>query len=1034
MNNTFSRFPPQVIQASAGTGKTYRLTNRYISLLFAGLSPDRILATTFTRKAAGEILERVFRRISEGAIERDGALHLATAFGDASVSQASCLRKLVDLTKQQHRLAICTLDSFCSQVASVFALELGIPPGWRIADTSTQLRLMRDAIQSVLSKHGDDVLFPLLVLLSRGAAEREVQGSMERRISSSISFYYSSAESAWGRLSLGRPRGREEIEEVVRSLNELPPPVTKSGKPDARWRASVEESARCAMGEDWERFIATGVPKKLISGDTTFYGSAIPPETCRAFQLLLEHAIVRLIQPYQDESISVHKFLSLFAEAYEELKLRARVLTFDDIKRAIALSEEKPHFHDIYYRLDCHFSHLLLDEFQDTSSYEWKVFKPLADELLSKADGESSFFCVGDLKQAIYGWRGGDSRIFSGLSEEWPILGEPETMSNCRRCSAPVIDVVNRVFSSLSHNPAVQPYRKVVDDWSKAFSHHTSECQHLGFVRVETVRGRRSALASIKRGAEIVQEIRSQAPSATIAVLVRSNTAVARCIHALAELGISASEEGDTPVTDSAAVRAVLSLLQLADHPGDTIARYHVISTPLGKLYEYSDLSSDREAARVGRAVYDSLCLQGYATVLHRITSAIVPSCDERDVQRLMQLVELAHSYQPRATTRCRDFIEFVTHQPVESSSGAPVRVMTVHRAKGLEFDAVVLPELDVPLARGKPPILLSREGPLELAHQVMVAPPSRILALHPDLQRMYKEAESSEVRDALCVLYVGMTRAKRALFMLLPEQETKGGEVKRVTLSRSFAEVIRHGLEISQEGLQLGEVLWYEGMRAASRDRSSPVAASRAISFQPSSSNRRRALIRQAPTADIQKGAVHLQTLLDPPAPSLRERGEVIHRLFASIQWLEDHSGGIEREYLSKVLGPDARFHQETITEFLDILGATSITRMLSKKTYPYVSEVWRERSFALYQGDSVLTGAFDRVVIDREGGQLLGAHIFDFKTESIEEGTLHEHIELHRRQLDAYREAVRAMLNLSETQIKTSLVFTSIREVHEI
>lgn len=1031
MSDLYSKFPPQVIQASAGTGKTYRLTNRYISLLFAGLSPDRILATTFTRKAAGEILERVFRRISAGAIEKEGALHLATAFGDASVSQSSCLRKLVELTKQQHRLAICTLDSFCSQIASVFSLELGIPPGWRIADNSTQLRLMREAIQGVLSRHGDDVLFPLLVLLSRGAAEREVQGSMERRISSSISFFYSSAESAWGKLDLEQLKGREEIEELIEMLPTLPAPLTKSGKPDARWGASVAESLRCARGEEWERFIAAGVPKKLITGDTTFYGASIPPETCRAFQLLLEHAIVRLIQPYREESASVHKFLSLFADAYEELKMRARVLTFDDIKRSIALAEEKPHFHDIYYRLDCHFSHLLLDEFQDTSSYEWKVFKPLADELLSKADGESSFFCVGDLKQAIYGWRGGDSRIFSGLNEEWPILGEPETMSNCRRCSAPVIEVVNKVFTSLSHNPAIQSYRRVVDEWSKAFSHHSSECEHLGFVKVETVKGRQSSL--IKRGAAIVQEVLLQAPSASVAVLVRSNNAVARCIHALAELGISASEEGDTPVTDSATVRAVLSLLQLADHPGDKIARYHVINTPLSKLYDYTDLSSDREAARVGRTVYDSLCLQGYATVLHRIIAAIVPSCDERDVQRLMQLVELAHSYQPRATTRCRDFIEFVNHQPVESSTGAAVRVMTVHRAKGLEFDAVVLPELDVPMARGKPPILLSRKGPLELAHQVMVTPPSKILALHPDLQRMYSEAESSEVRDALCVLYVGMTRAKRALFMLLPEQEMKGGDVKRAVIGKTFAEVIRHGLDISDD-LELGEKLWHEGMRVVPDTRTGGVTTTRAINFQPSSSKRRRALIRQAPSADIQKGAVHLQTLLESPSPTIKVKGEILHRLFASIEWLEDHPQGIDRRELARVLGPDGKFHGDTITEFLDIIGSTSIARLFSRRTFSDGCEVWRERSFALYQGDSVLTGAFDRVVVQRDRKEARGAHIYDFKTEGVAEGMLHDHIELHRRQLEVYREALSTMLNLSASEIKTFLVFTSLREVHEV
>src|SRR5688572_10523294 len=128
------RFPHLVIRASAGTGKTHQLALRYIALLAAGARPDEVLATTFTRKAAGEILDRVLYRLAQAAGDERSARELAEQTKDASLTPERCRELLVATIRSLHCLRIGTLDSFFLQVAGSFSHELGLPAGWSIGD------------------------------------------------------------------------------------------------------------------------------------------------------------------------------------------------------------------------------------------------------------------------------------------------------------------------------------------------------------------------------------------------------------------------------------------------------------------------------------------------------------------------------------------------------------------------------------------------------------------------------------------------------------------------------------------------------------------------------------------------------------------------------------------------------------------------------------------------------------------------------------------------------------------------------------
>src|SRR6056297_2150743 len=126
--------PNVLIRASAGTGKTFQLSNRFLILLHQGVSPDEILATTFTRKAAGEILDRVMVRLATAAMSAAAGQRLASELGLDALSHDACLAMLRSVIHHLHRLRICTLDAFFAQLAGSFSLELGLPSGWHIIE------------------------------------------------------------------------------------------------------------------------------------------------------------------------------------------------------------------------------------------------------------------------------------------------------------------------------------------------------------------------------------------------------------------------------------------------------------------------------------------------------------------------------------------------------------------------------------------------------------------------------------------------------------------------------------------------------------------------------------------------------------------------------------------------------------------------------------------------------------------------------------------------------------------------------------
>ncbi|MDX1565634.1 MAG: UvrD-helicase domain-containing protein, partial [Phycisphaeraceae bacterium] len=174
--------PHKLIRASAGTGKTFALTSRYLHLLASDIPPHHILATTFTRKAAGEIQQRVLSRLAEAVDSEPKARELSRQIGRPELRAGdyeSMLERLI-ATLDQWRIG--TLDSFFVGLAGAFWLELSLPAGWTIGEPVALADLRTEAIGRLLQESSAEDLALLLRLMNRGAAGVPVYEQLDRAV------------------------------------------------------------------------------------------------------------------------------------------------------------------------------------------------------------------------------------------------------------------------------------------------------------------------------------------------------------------------------------------------------------------------------------------------------------------------------------------------------------------------------------------------------------------------------------------------------------------------------------------------------------------------------------------------------------------------------------------------------------------------------------------------------------------------------------------------------------------------------------
>ncbi|MDR0522048.1 MAG: UvrD-helicase domain-containing protein, partial [Planctomycetaceae bacterium] len=965
-----------IIRASAGSGKTYQLSNTFLRILFdnqdrIGETVSSVLASTFTRKAAGEILDRIFQRLTAAALEPELINNPASEFKREGFPVDPVLLQhiVTEIARNLYKIRICTLDSVFNKIASSFSLELGLPPGWTIIEEAEYSAAVNEAVRRVLQKKPDEInallphvqeyqsvritsaiadlakqLLPLAQETSAGAWDHEKElaeftlGKMtEEQLRQHIEPYLN-AEQRYRILPQNKPKTK----------NAAPEPDKLFVKAFDKLIGEVQHLLAVKSADDWKVILKNGLGEKVTNKENRFNRKPVEGELLDFISRIVRHATAIQIEILIHKTKKTRELLDFVQKELEDIMFQKGGYRYDDITfrlgQTFRHSKSTLSQNVLAHRTDTETEHLLLDEFQDTNPQQWSIIRPFTDAVIQSRN--STFFCVGDLKQAVYGWRGGEAAIFDAVERYLTDSGvKPEDIEHyeemnrtTRRNSQAIIDTVNRVFLPIAGNEAVcKKSGEAALCWANWFGkteHQTlSKTKGHGCCVFEYVpdeesgdedmpdnEGNKSDTDNYDGGKIVninkpfwkhtikrVADLHRKHPNASIGVLFRAKTNIPVILHGLKkQQGIEASDEAGVPLTDSAAVQQILSVMTLIDHPGDTIARFHLAAGPLACHLPLQKYDDPLEAAVVSRKWRKKLMQNGYGETVKELAGFLSPHKESIDRQRLDKLQELAYRFDSRASgVRTRLFIETVKAERTETQTSGVVRVMTIHGAKGLEFDIVVLPDLTGSLI--KPP----KSGVISYTDADEPAKPADIVIryvgdtlqkiLPEKYQKVFHQWQANQIKESLAVLYVAMTRARSELVMLVPEKGigmTKNGEY-----SATFAGVLHAALagKFNAPGAlptvlyQTGDPDWFitGGTEAEQKIKPPPVIWT--------GLNRKRLLRylpRESPSGKEggrKEGEDYTPVNRPHTASSVRQPrdaallGTAVHACFAAVKWIDE-------------------------------------------------------------------------------------------------------------------------------------------------
>jgi ATP-dependent exoDNAse (exonuclease V) beta subunit len=659
------------------------------------------------------------------------------------------------------------------------------------------------------------------------------------------------------------------------------------------------------------------------------------------------------------------------------------------------------------------------------------------------------FFAVGDAKQSIYGWRGAKRHLLNQLPG-W--LGvEPESLDENRRSSPAVLRAINRLFERLDQFRCLDPdsYTEKAEK-DRARVRQKAATTFLADYRTHTAAEANAALPGRVRllvvpptddeeepdeiGAILaaVEEHRRQDANREIAVLCRRRKWIPELIAGLRRRGIEASGEGGSAVADSAAAELVLSMLTWLDHPGHTLAREHVALSGLNDVFGLG--ASARDPSLPKRMLTD-IMRRGLAAVVSGWVNheSFRRRGTAHDQVRCEQLVELARHWDAAGGGRLGRFVGRIRSQRVDNPISARVRVMTIHGSKGLEFEAVVLADLQSHGGTGSsgPRFVVTMTTPETVPRVDLL--PRQDEAEWLDLPELHERYQQDQFEEDLSVLYVALTRAKSFLDVVVTAPEKT---------KPSLAGILTEGWAHSDAGAHVIEEA--EGTAPVSaRDNAEIVGRDAGIwtadrdllprNFLPAPNR----LAAVTPSGQEGSGVVRLGQLLTMGNSQALARGTAVHALLSRLEWNEKQPSEDEwvRSIPAREADPEAcRVAARELLPRLRRPG-NALANVFEydawlerwKKDGVVKLEVWRERRFAVVLDHDLMNGSFDRVVIGLDrGGARVRAVILDFKTDRVaDDAEREERRRFYQPQLEAYIVALNKLTKLPMKAIEAELVW---------
>lgn len=506
------------VTANAGSGKTHVLVERVVRLLLHGAEPTSILCITYTKAAAAEMSERLFKRLGSWTALQDDELSKELVELGVDVSEkyhlVAARRLFTRALETPGGLKIQTIHAFCEKLLHLFPVEAGLAPGFRVLDDRRERELRDEAIQHILQlvKHGangeyekafSDVVAQTNSEGFAGLLREFLSGAKGLRSILAPDVRAQEFELALKEtLNLDHDKNsrqiRAELENIDRSLYEHHAGILATHKPYYRFDAATLMVQAAKASEPFEHLSTLAFTKEKKVRDRKLYSEGFQkdhPDTA----MFLDTEKQRWVECVQshDLVLRVEATTSLFTLAkaiQEEIEKKKRQLglcDFDDlINRTAKLLNSSGAALWVLYKLDAGLKHILVDEAQDTSPAQWQIIKALTDEFFSVPQHTQTHprtvFAVGDRKQSIYSFQGADAAAFSQARHffENIISSAQATFKNIDlsisyRSTEEILTAVDKVF------PPNNPLRLgfPLDDRSEQ-PHQTNRMKEPGVVEV----------------------------------------------------------------------------------------------------------------------------------------------------------------------------------------------------------------------------------------------------------------------------------------------------------------------------------------------------------------------------------------------------------------------------------------------------------------------------------------------------------------------------------------------------------------------
>ncbi len=707
----------EALKASAGSGKTYSLTVRYLSLLFLGANPANIVALTFTKKAAQEMKERIDKTLRH----LEGLSELESISKATSKSKEELLSAKKQVLKNflHSPLHIETIDAFFGKILRKFSLHLGIMPDFATVDEMHSKKLEKLFIQEALrDEEYKNALMDFMI---------HEQKKLPNVFDFFISLYEKSKELDFSIHTRSSFVSEEKL-------------LLKAAQIKAYLQDKVASSRAVGMFDVQD--FSSLMKKSFWDKESLEYSTFSKVYTQALDELFYE--LKELFKSYAKQKEAfvlgrLFELFKLFERSNEKLIHQTNELTFNDVSFFVhRLLRENISNEFLYFRLDGDCEHLLIDEFQDTNLVQFDILEPIVKEISSGVGVKQkrTFFYVGDTKQSIYRFRGGSRELFDVVAKKYEIT--PKPLDTNFRSYERLVNFVNSTFKNL------------YDD----FDEQKPDVKLLGkgYLSIKICdKSQEIVLENLHKSVQKLLE--NGVAEDDIAILCHTNKEASLIKQSLQEWNkkLFVSVENTRALLDSLSVKALVEFLKYS-YFGYEINEKNTLVL-LGKSFEQKlDIKLTNFDAPLSTQLIQAVQMLGLNGADEDILYFIEVASRHENIQSLLFGLERFS-------------------QKSQKTQSLGIKVLTIHKSKGLEFDNVIVVDRLSQVRSSSSSFLFEYDND------------ARLKALHLRMKNReyvdtrYKNAlkkeKALELIDKKNAFYVAFTRAKKSLQIIKKDKSS---------------------------------------------------------------------------------------------------------------------------------------------------------------------------------------------------------------------------------------------------------------------